>query len=136
MNSFTTETLVRLKFQVGEAQLASAELIEAAIAEAHVRILARLAPGVDTETPPAQLILGETLLAGSVLLRALGSKEAVARRDITVGGQRVESSTRIAALTALAQDAEERAWETLAPYLTQPNGRKPGSATDTTPVLG
>jgi hypothetical protein len=136
MNSFTTETLVRLRFQVEEAHLASAELLEAAIAEAHVVILARLAAGVDTGTPPDRLILGETLLAGSVLLRAVASKEAVARRDVTVGGQRVESAKRVAALTALAQDAEDRAWETLAPYLTPPGLRKPGCTTDTTPVLG
>jgi len=136
MPAFTTESLVRLKFQLTNTQDVPATLINDAIEEAHEPIAARLSPGVDGLTPPAALVIGETLLAGARTLRSLAAREAATQRNVVVGGQRVETSTRHAQLALCATLAEEQAWEMLAPFLAPPSNTTCIQATDTTPVLG
>lgn len=136
MSNFTTESAVRLRFQVEDTAWAPAALIENCIAEAHAGIGARLAPEVDPESPPDTLVRGETLLAGAVLLRALASKASAGRHPVSVGGQRIDRAKQFAALMALAAQTEEQAWRVLAPHLAPVAEKAPGDATDSAPVLG
>lgn len=135
MPTFTTEALVRLKFQLTSTQDFPASLINDAIAEAHEPIAARLDPGVDTGSPPTALVIGETLLAGARTLRSLAVREATTQRSVVVGGQRVDTGTRQAQLALSAALAEEQAWEMLAPFLTPPPGTRSLSPTETTPIF-
>jgi len=133
---FTTETQVRLKTQIDGDSLATPELVDDCIAEAHTLVLARLAPETPTGPPPALLVLGETLLAAALLLRALASRDAVLQKQITLGGQRIDAGKRFAALQALAFKNEARAWRTLAPFLKPRPPASPLALTQTKPVLG
>lgn len=136
MPAFTTEALVRLKFQLTSTQDVPDTLIGDAIAEAHEPIALRLDPVVDTGSPPVALVIGETLLAGARTLRSLAAREAATARNVVVGGQRLETGTRHTQLSLCATLAEEQAWEMLAPFLAPRTGARPAQPTDTTPVLG
>ncbi len=136
MAAFTTESAVRLKFQVPDAAGAPQDLVLKSIADAHEEILKCLAPGVNPSAPEATLILGETLLAGACLLKSLAAKAAVQQKEVMVGGQRVDTGKRYAALIALSTQSSDQAWELLRPYLRVPPAAAVAVVTDTTPVLG
>lgn len=136
MAVFTTEDAVRLKFQMNDAAWTPTPLVLASIAEAHEAILRRLDPEVSLGAPAEGLVLGETLLAGSCLLRSMASKDAALQKEVTVGGQRVETAKRFASLMALSVKTEELAWAALGPYLRDIPGSCPGSVTGTGTVLG
>jgi hypothetical protein len=136
MAAFTTETAVREKFQATDAALVTPAAIEAAIEDAHTEVLARLDPMHDTAPAAEGLVLGETMLAGAHLLRALAAGDAVAQRAVSIGGQRVEGGARFAALMTMAAQTERHAWEQLAPFLIDVPRRGIVRTTDTQPILG
>ena len=136
MAAFSTEEAVRLRFQVSDAVSVPSALVTASIDDAHLAILERLDPGVDTQTPPEGLVLGETLLAGARLLRSLASKQAVSHKTLMVGGQRIDVGNRFVSLMALSKTGEQEAWDTLEPFLEAPARSGGIGVTDSTPVLG
>ena len=136
MASFATEDGVRLKFQLNDSTLVSSDLVNASIDDAHTEILRYLNPVFDTETPESALVLGETALAGGHLFRSLASKDAFDQKQLTIGGQRIESGKRFGALTTLAALVEELAWRFLEPYLRDRSGGTAAGTTDSVPVLG
>ena len=136
MANFTTEAAVRLKLQVNDTVWVLSALVTSSIGDAHEAILRRLDPSVDTESPEDELILGETLLAGAYLLYSLASKDAVEQKQVTVGGQRVETGKRFDALESVAKLTETQAWDTLAPYLAAQPETALAGVTDSVPVLG
>ena len=136
MAEFASEAGVRLQAQVEDVGIASAELVAACIAEAHERVLAELGSAVDLESPPPAVVQGETLLAAAVLLRALASRDAVDQVEVQIGGQRVDSGQKFAALMSIARRFEKEAANLLAPYGAMPGAASPGDVSATTPVLG
>jgi len=136
MSFFTTEAAVRLKFQVSDASWASPTLVEESIAHAHMEILPALNVSTPLEPPPAEVALGETLLAGAHLLRSLASGEGSRQKEVVIGGQRIDMGKRFAALIALSERAEAEAWHALTPYLAAEPSQAMARATDSTPVLG
>lgn len=133
---FTTEELVRLKLQLTNTAAVTPELIADAIAEAHDAVLARLDPAIDVEAPPSMLVTGETHLAGAITLRALAAREAAEQRQVTIGGQRFDTTARHGILMEAADAQAREAWELLAAFLVPPPGTAPATCTDTTPMLG
>ncbi len=136
MAGFTTEALVREKFQLTDTTLVPVSLVNRNIDDAHLIFLRFLDPIFDLPSPAAPIVLGETLLAGAYLLRSIASGAAFARRKVTVGGQRVEPSGKTEALNTQADVAEEEAWRTMERYLVVIPTDKLAAATDTRPVLG
>jgi hypothetical protein len=136
MAAFTTESAVRLKFQLNDTATAPAVMVNGSIDDAHVLVTRFLDPAVDTETPADGLVLGETLLAGAQVLRALASKDAAHHQTLRVGGQVVDSDGRFSSLLALSAQIEKDAWQTLAPYLAPLPYLPPLRVTDTVPVIG
>lgn len=136
MAEFATEENVRLHAQIADTAIASAELVDACITEAHERILTNLNETIDTESPPATLVQGEILLAAAILLRAVASRDAVDQLEVQIGGQRVDAGQRFAALMAMARKFEKEATGLLAPHGVLPAATAPGVASETTPVLG
>ena len=136
MTMFTTEAAVRLKFQINDTVWAPAALINDSIANAHAEILRRLDPATPVEPPPEALALGETWLAGAHLLRSLASKDAAQQKDVVVGGQRIETGQRFAALVALSERAEREAWAALETYLRPVPVEQVAAVTESIPVLG
>ena len=116
MAAFTDEARVRLQFQLQDTVAVPDALITQTIADAHDAILARLRTEY-TMNPPESVVLGETLLAGSHALLMLASRDAFEQKQVTIGGQRIESGNRFDALLAMAERAEDRGWEVMAPYL-------------------
>lgn len=133
---FTTESAVRLRFQLTDTTITPAALIEQCIDDAHERVLALLAPGIDPGAPPPLLSLGECLLAGACVLQALAAKDAAVQKQITIGGQRLEPGQRFGALLRAAAHAEDEAWETLGPFLIPAASPPVLATTPTQPVLG
>jgi hypothetical protein len=117
MAAFTTEARVRLVMQVGDTAVATTELVNRCIDDAHTLLLARLDPAVDDQNPDDALINGETQLAGAHLLRSLAGRAAAQGRKVRVGGQQLETGKQFGALMRIADDTETRAWAILAPYL-------------------
>lgn len=136
MAVFTTESNVRLKFQINDSALVSSQLVEAAIHDAHDQVLRHLDPAFDTPDPAETLVLGETLLAGAHLFRALAARDALEQKRIAIGGQRIEEGGRFAALNAVADLAEDHAWFFLDAFLLARPLRPPLTATPSRPVLG
>ena len=135
MSTFSTEALLRAKFQLTSATDYPPALLEDALAEAHAEILARLDPSVDTGTPPETLVTGETLLAAARAFRNLAGQAAATQHTLTLGGQRYDTAARTAQLLHLAATTEQDAWHTLAPHLTPIPTITSLSTTDTTPIL-
>ncbi|MCC6795496.1 MAG: hypothetical protein IT366_10280 [Candidatus Hydrogenedentes bacterium] len=136
MAGFCTESDVRLRFQLNDTVLVTAELIDACIDDAHGEIERFLDETVDVDPPDAALVTGETLLAGAYLYRALAAKDAFQQKQVTIGGQRIESGERFRALMAVAALTEKQAWFVLEPYLTEQPARLVMESTDSIPVLG
>lgn len=136
MAGFTTESDVRLKFQLEDTTLVSSTLVTKSIDDAHEVVLRHLHADVDTGSPEAALVAGETLLAGAVLLHSLSSNDAFVQKNVTVGGNRVAEGGRFGALRSAAATAEEQAWYLLQPYMKDEPERLLLGATDTRPVLG
>lgn len=136
MAVFASEAGVRLAVQIDDTAIASTALVEASIAEAHERVLADLAPSVDQENPPEALVRGETLLAASILMRALASRDAVEQVELQIGGQRIDAGKKFASLMTIARRFEKEATRTLGAYAVGPAAQPPGDVTATVPVLG
>ncbi len=130
MAVFSSEAMVREKFQAADAA-AGAGLVVQSLADAHEEILRALGDGVDTETPPAGLVLGETLLAGAHLLRSLASRTAITQRELRIAGNQAGPGKRFEELLALAAETESRGWQVLTPYLRSLPLSAPGTVTDT-----
>ncbi len=136
MAVFATEAGVRLAAQIDDTAIASASLIESCIAEAHEGVLADLDDSVDQENPPDALVRGETLLAVSMLLRALASRDAVEQVELQIGGQRIGAGQRFASLMTIARQFEKEGAPTLGAFSVKPVAMPPADLTATTPVLG
>ena len=136
MANFASESDVRLRFQLYDTVLVTAESIEACIDDAHAEIERFLDETVDVDPPDAALVTGETLLAGAYLYRALAAKDAFQQKQVTIGEQRIEAGERFRALMAVAVLTEKQAWFMLGPYLAAQPPRLVIDCTDTIPVLG
>lgn len=136
MPEFTTVARIRDTFHLADTAIAPDALIERALADAHTEITARLNPNAETEPPDEALVLGETLLAGAHVFRALAAGDAAEQRHVAIGTARVQAGRRFDALAALAALAQDQAWYILAPYLRQPVPRTLLGASATAPVLG
>jgi len=135
MSIFTSETDVREKFQLTDTTLVPSALVTRNIDDAHTVVLRMLDPVFDVPTPDNALVLGETLLAGAYVMRSLASGAAFTRKDITIGGQRVEPVRRFEALTERADEAEQEAWQVLEPFMAARPADAVACATDTQPVV-
>lgn len=136
MAVFSSEAAVREKFQVTDTGLVSSGLVVRSLSDAHEEILRWIDLGVNVQSPPAAVVLGETLLAGAHLLRSLASKSASGFREVRVGGNQVVTGGKAASLLTLSQEAEQAAWEALGPYLRPVSGVDVALATETRAVLG
>ena len=135
MAAFTDATTVRVHFQMTDMALVPDSLITQAIAAAHDAILARLGPEY-VVNPPARILLGETLLAGSHTLLMLASRDAIEQKQITLGGQRIEPGQRFDSLLTMAERAEQEGWDVMAPYLNPIPCRSLAAAMASKPVFG
>ncbi len=136
MAAFSTESDVRLKFQLEDTTLVPSNLVVKSIDDAHEVVLRHLDPDVDTGSPEVALVSGETLLAGALLLHSLSVNDAFVQKNVSVGGNRISEGGRFDALRAAAGTAEEQAWYLLQPYLVDEPARLLLGVTDTRPVLG
>lgn len=136
MAGFTTEALVREKFQLTDTAQVPVSLVNRNVDDAHLILLRFLDPIFDLPEPAAAVVLGETWLAGAYLLRSLASGAAVRKRKVSVGGQKVEPSGKAEALLAQADAAEAEAWRTLEPYLVVIPTDRLAAASDSQPLLG
>ncbi|MFO7974862.1 MAG: hypothetical protein R6V12_09535 [Candidatus Hydrogenedentota bacterium] len=136
MPSFTTEAMVRLRFQLNDTASVPTDLVQAAIDDAHTELLGRLDPAYAEEPYPEALVLGETLLAGANVYGTLAARDAHDQKHVVVGGQRIEAGDRFAALAATANGTRVTAWRLLAPFLREQPPHAPAGLTDTVPVLG
>ena len=136
MANFTTESNVRLKFQLNDTTLVPSSLVVAGIGDAHAELLRFLDPVFGGESPETAMVMGETLLAGAQVFRSLASQDAFGQKRVTVGGQRLEEGSRFQTLMALAAVVEEQAWYLLEPYVLDQPGREIVAATDGAPVWG
>lgn len=132
---FATETMVRQKFQMTDSAWAPASLLNDAIQQAHTEILRRLHPDSPIDPPADALLLGETLLAGAYALHTMAAKDVLQHKEIVVGGQRLTTGNRFAALIALAERAEKQAWAALEPHLIPITGAPAARTTDSMPVF-
>lgn len=133
--AFTTEAEVRLLFSFNEDEV-PAPLVARCIDAAHDEIRRLLDPRHDDGVPPGPLILGETLLAGAAVCRALAAGDAQDQKRLTLGPARIHEGARFRSLTEVAETSVERAWFYLEPYLLDRPALRPVQATDTRPVLG
>lgn len=136
MAGYTTEALVREKFQLTDTTQVLASLVNRNIDDAHLILLRFLDPVFDVPSPAAAVVFGETLLAGAYLLRSLAPGSSYTRRRVTVGGQRIEPSGKAEAMHAEADRAEAEAWAALEPYLRIIPSDRVAAATDTQPIIG
>jgi len=137
MPAFTDEERVRSRFLLPDAETLLPETLEPFIEDAHTVLLGELDPAfAEVDPAPLALVLGETLLAGARMLRAIASYEAQHRRSVRLGSQTVQPGGRVEALREAARQADEEAWLLLAPYLRPRAVRRPAAATDSQPVLG
>ncbi|HNR29710.1 MAG TPA: hypothetical protein PKI11_02375 [Candidatus Hydrogenedentes bacterium] len=136
MTTFASESDVRGRLQAHDTESVPTGLVTTALEDAHDALLRRLDP--QYAEPPAApgLVIGEALLAGAYLLRALASRDAIEQQRVTIGGQRIEAGDRFAALLAMADQSEKRAWRALEPFLLPMRPRVPLDVTASTPVLG
>lgn len=136
MAVFANEATVRLAAQIDDTAIASTELIEACIAEAHERVLADLDASVNQAAPPDALLQGEALLAASLLMRALASRDAVGQVELQIGGQRIGAGQKFASLMTMARRFEKAGLRLLGTFSELPGAMPPGDASATTAVLG
>lgn len=136
MPVLTSEAAVRLRFQFLDPALVPSELIADSIEAAHMEILRFIEPDVDLDTPDGALVMGETLLAGVYVFRALASRHAVEQRTLSIGGGRIGPGDRFAVLSALAEVVETQAWYLLEPYVISPPSHAVAQSTGSIPVLG
>jgi len=135
MAIFTSEAAVREKFQLTDTVLVPTTLITVSMDDAHELVLRSLDPAYDVPSPEAAVVLGETLLAGSQLLRSLASSEAFAQKRLSIGGQKIDVAKRYEALSEAADTAEAQAWHVLEPFVLATPAEDIADATDTTPIL-
>ncbi len=135
MAVFTTESAVREKFQLTDTTLVTAALVTGSINDAHEIVLRFLDPVFDVPSPGAEVVLGETLLSGTHLLRSLASSEAFTQKRLTIGGQRIDVARRFEALNDAADSAQEQAWQVLEPFVLARPAPKVADVTKTTPII-
>ena len=116
MAAFTTEEMLRVKFQLDNLTEVTTELVAASIEHAHSIVIERLREEC-LEEPPDAVIVAETLLAGAALLRSLSTRLALDRREVRLAGHQMETGKRFPALLAVATAAEEEALHLLTPWL-------------------
>lgn len=116
MAAFTTEELLRVKFQLDNLAEVTSELITTSIEDAHSIVVGRIREACLTELPES-VIVAETLLAGAALLRSLSARLALDRREVRLAGHQLETGKRFPALVAVAAAAEKEAFELLTPWL-------------------
>ncbi|MCD6287849.1 MAG: hypothetical protein J7M12_01915 [Candidatus Hydrogenedentes bacterium] len=137
MAEFTDESAVRVKTQLTDTVHAPTELIETSITDAHNALLERLDPRYADAVPvEAELIRGETLLAGAYLLRSVAAGASVRARDLRLGDRYIEEGNRYAAMSRMADRFEKEAWETVSRFLVPLAGGFGAAATRTEPILG
>lgn len=136
MANFTTEAAVRLKFHWHDTALVPSDLVQSGIADAHTELLRFLEPVHASGPADDALEMGETILAGANVARALAAQDASAQKRVTLGAQRIEEGARFTSLMALANVAETQAWYLLEPYLRDRPARATTHVTDSQPVLG
>lgn len=136
MPAFTTESLVRSRFHLHDTVLVPSALVTESIDDAHVLLLRELRPDVDIQAPAPDLVIAETLLSGSRLLRSLAANDAAMQKRVTIGGQRIEEGTRYQALTDSADQSERDAWSIAAPFLSLRSTHAVVAVGDTAPLLG
>lgn len=136
MANFATETDVREKLQLDDPVQVPSLLITRSIDDAHVLIVRRLDSTKVGSPPDPELVLGETLLAGAHAMRSLAVRAARRRKQVTIGGSRVEPSERDTRLLALADAIESQAWDVLEPFLRWRSRRTLLRLSDSQPVLG
>lgn len=136
MATFAAEDDVRDRFQAHDTETIPSGLVTTMLEDAHEEVLRRLDPAYGEAPAPSGLVAGEALLAGARLLHALASRDAIEQQHISIGGQRFDAGNRFAALLAMADQAEARAWEMLEPYLLARPAQQALDASDSTPVLG
>ncbi len=135
MAAFTTEALVRERFQLGDAARVPSELIEQVIEEAHGEVLRRLDPDAEIDPPDKGLVAGETLLAGARLYGALAAKDAFDVKQVSLGSNVVSDGNRFQALMTMAAWLEDQAWYLLEPAGAERPARAVADVTDTQSVL-
>jgi len=116
MAAFTTEEMLRVKFQLDNLAEVTTELVAASIEHAHSVVVGRVREEC-LEDPPEPVIVAETLLAGVALLRSLSARQALDRREVRLAGHQMETGKRFPALLAVATAAEEEALRLLTPWL-------------------
>ena len=122
MANFTDETRVRLKTQLTDTAKVSSALVTRSIDDAHAEILKRLDPAYDVTPPDENLVRGETLLAGTYLLRSLASGAAFDIKGLRILDETVSETGKHKALTTLGDRLEKEAWEILGPFLVPQEG--------------
>jgi hypothetical protein len=136
MATVASESDVRARAQAEDTAAVSTTLVETCMEDAHTLLLAQLrADAFDAPVEDA-VVLGESLLACSLLLRSLASRAALERRSVKVGGQSLERGRAFDELLRSAADFEARAWEALAPYVSAEPQQDAAQPTPTVPVLG
>ncbi len=136
MATFATEDDVRERLQAHDTETIPSGLVTAMLEDAHEEVLRRFDLAYEETPLPAGLVAGEALLASARLLQALASADAIEQQHLSIGGQRFEAGSRFAALLAMADQAEARAWEMLEPYLLSTLAQRELDVSDSTPVLG
>ena len=116
--AFTDRDRVRLYSGLSDSGRVSDELVDQRIADAHADILRDLSPAY-TESTDEMLVLAETELAASYVLRSLAMASAYAEQDHRSGDLTLRQRGRSAALLARAELEERRAWGRLLPFLTR-----------------
>ena len=135
MANFTTETQVRDAFQLTNTTTVPTALITQSMNDAHEEILRVLDPSVDTVTPEGALVSGETILAGSHVLRSLSWGHAAAQKHLALGGNRLEEGNRFRELHEAADIAESQAWYMLEPYVAEQASSPMMDVNETTPLI-
>ena len=135
MANFSTETEVREKFQLMDTTLVPSSLVTRGLDDAHTQILRHLDPEFDVPSPESAVVMGETLLAGSNVLRSLASGDAYQQKTLNLSGHSVNSGDRFRDLSFAADVAEEQAWYVLEPYVLGKPAPRVADVTETVPVL-
>ena len=136
MAAFTSEVLVREKFQSTDTSLVTVAAVAAAIDDAHTELIARLDPAYDTVPRRMVSCSGKRSSRARTCCMPWRRAMRLAQRAVTIGGQRVEGGARFAGLMAMARQAERHAWERLSPYLLDIPTQAVARVTDSQPILG
>ena len=113
---FTTESEVRLLFQLNDTEQVPSALLEACIELAHAEVMRVLDAAQDVQPPKRAVASAETFRAAAYLFQALAAQDAATQRTLVIGGQRVEPGRRFEVLNIFAQLAGNLSDRLLEPY--------------------